>query len=56
MHDQRFLSYRTLSRQPTVFLTITTTGTPERPATDPGYLLHQHPDNAQTFSTSYGPP
>jgi 3' terminal RNA ribose 2'-O-methyltransferase Hen1 len=37
-----------------VFLTISTTGTPERPATDLGYLLHKHPDNAQTFSTSYG--
>jgi hypothetical protein len=39
-----------------VFLTLTTTGTPERPATDLGYLLHKHPDNAQTFSTSYGTP
>ncbi|WP_055535615.1 3' terminal RNA ribose 2'-O-methyltransferase Hen1 [Streptomyces graminilatus] len=37
-----------------MFLTISTTGTPERPATDLGYLLHKHPDNAQTFSTSYG--
>jgi 3' terminal RNA ribose 2'-O-methyltransferase Hen1 len=37
-----------------LFLTITTTGTPERPATDLGYLLHKHPDNAQAFSTSYG--
>ncbi|MFM9444716.1 3' terminal RNA ribose 2'-O-methyltransferase Hen1 [Streptomyces acidiscabies] len=37
-----------------MFLTITTTGTPERPATDLGYLLHKHPDKAQTFSTSYG--
>jgi 3' terminal RNA ribose 2'-O-methyltransferase Hen1 len=37
-----------------VFLTITATGTPERPATDLGYLLHKHPDNAQAFSTSYG--
>ncbi|MFD9332231.1 3' terminal RNA ribose 2'-O-methyltransferase Hen1 [Streptomyces sp. NPDC060065] len=37
-----------------MFLTITATGTPERPATDLGYLLHKHPDNAQTFSTSYG--
>ncbi|MGW7426705.1 3' terminal RNA ribose 2'-O-methyltransferase Hen1 [Streptomyces sp. NPDC054813] len=37
-----------------MFLTITTTGTPERPATDLGFLLHKHPDNAQTFSTSYG--
>jgi hypothetical protein len=37
-----------------VFLTISTTGTPERPATDLGYLLHKHPDKAQAFSTSYG--
>ncbi|MFC9846808.1 3' terminal RNA ribose 2'-O-methyltransferase Hen1 [Streptomyces sp. NPDC060223] len=37
-----------------MFLTITATGTPERPATDLGYLLHKHPDNAQAFSTSYG--
>lgn len=37
-----------------MFLTITTTGTPERPATDLGFLLHKHPDNAQAFSTSYG--
>jgi 3' terminal RNA ribose 2'-O-methyltransferase Hen1 len=37
-----------------VFLTITTTGTPERPATDLGYLLHKHPEKAQAFSTSYG--
>ncbi|MEU2420772.1 3' terminal RNA ribose 2'-O-methyltransferase Hen1 [Streptomyces sp. NPDC007851] len=37
-----------------MFLTITTTGTPDRPATDLGYLLHKHPDSAQQFSTSYG--
>lgn len=37
-----------------VFLTIGTTGTPERPATDLGFLLHKHPDKAQTFSTSHG--
>ncbi|MEU5313899.1 3' terminal RNA ribose 2'-O-methyltransferase Hen1 [Streptomyces sp. NPDC021562] len=37
-----------------MFLTITTTGTPARPATDLGYLLHKHPDSAQQFSTSYG--
>jgi 3' terminal RNA ribose 2'-O-methyltransferase Hen1 len=37
-----------------VFLTITTTGTPERPATDLGFLLHKHPEKAQAFSTSYG--
>ncbi|MHC3473069.1 3' terminal RNA ribose 2'-O-methyltransferase Hen1 [Streptomyces sp. 7R007] len=37
-----------------MFLTLTTTGTPDRPATDLGYLLHKHPDKAQAFSTSYG--
>ncbi|MER0448843.1 3' terminal RNA ribose 2'-O-methyltransferase Hen1 [Streptomyces sp. Edi4] len=37
-----------------MFLTITTTGTPDRPATDLGFLLHKHPDNAQHFSTSHG--
>ncbi|MDO0911021.1 3' terminal RNA ribose 2'-O-methyltransferase Hen1 [Streptomyces sp. DT2A-34] len=37
-----------------MFLTISTTGTPERPATDLGYLLHKHPEKSQAFSTSYG--
>ncbi|QYX77015.1 3' terminal RNA ribose 2'-O-methyltransferase Hen1 [Streptomyces akebiae] len=37
-----------------MFLTISTTGTPERPATDLGFLLHKHPDKAQAFTTSYG--
>lgn len=37
-----------------MFLTISTTGTPERPATDLGFLLHKHPGKAQTFSTSHG--
>ncbi|MFE1442286.1 3' terminal RNA ribose 2'-O-methyltransferase Hen1 [Streptomyces sp. NPDC058739] len=37
-----------------MFLTITTTGTAERPATDLGFLLHKHPEKAQAFSTSYG--
>jgi 3' terminal RNA ribose 2'-O-methyltransferase Hen1 len=37
-----------------VFLTISTTGTVEAPATDLGFLLHKHPDKAQAFSTSYG--
>ncbi|GHJ40744.1 3' terminal RNA ribose 2'-O-methyltransferase Hen1 [Streptomyces sp. TS71-3] len=37
-----------------MFLTITTTGTPEWPATDLGFLLHKHPDHAQAFTTSYG--
>ncbi len=39
-----------------MFLTITTTGTPEHPATDLGFLLHKHPDKAQAFSTSFGTP
>ncbi|MFE7299229.1 3' terminal RNA ribose 2'-O-methyltransferase Hen1 [Streptomyces sp. NPDC057579] len=37
-----------------MFLTITTTGTTDRPATDLGFLLHKHPDKAQQFSTSHG--
>ncbi|WP_369232745.1 3' terminal RNA ribose 2'-O-methyltransferase Hen1 [Streptomyces sp. R21] len=37
-----------------MFLTISATGTPQRPATDLGLLLHKHPDKAQAFSTSYG--
>ncbi|MET9555352.1 3' terminal RNA ribose 2'-O-methyltransferase Hen1 [Streptomyces sp. NPDC006645] len=37
-----------------MFLTISTTGTHERPATDLGFLLHKHPDKAQAFSTSHG--
>jgi 3' terminal RNA ribose 2'-O-methyltransferase Hen1 len=37
-----------------MFLTIGTTGTPERPATDLGFLLHKHPGKAQAFSTSHG--
>jgi len=37
-----------------VFLTISTTGSAERPATDLGFLLHKHPEKAQRFSTSYG--
>ncbi|MET7936087.1 3' terminal RNA ribose 2'-O-methyltransferase Hen1 [Streptomyces sp. NPDC005322] len=37
-----------------MFLTITTTGTADRPATDLGFLLHKHPDKAQRFSTSHG--
>jgi 3' terminal RNA ribose 2'-O-methyltransferase Hen1 len=37
-----------------MFLTISTTGTRERPATDLGFLLHKHPEKAQAFSTSYG--
>jgi hypothetical protein len=37
-----------------VFLTISTTGSGGRPATDLGFLLHKHPDKAQSFSISYG--
>ncbi|MER7621663.1 3' terminal RNA ribose 2'-O-methyltransferase Hen1 [Streptomyces sp. NPDC126503] len=37
-----------------MFMTISTHGTPERPATDLGHLLHKHPERAQAFSTSYG--
>ncbi|QGV78026.1 3' terminal RNA ribose 2'-O-methyltransferase Hen1 [Streptomyces ficellus] len=37
-----------------MFLTISTTGSPRRPATDLGFLLHKHPGKAQAFSTSYG--
>ncbi|MFE7465546.1 3' terminal RNA ribose 2'-O-methyltransferase Hen1 [Streptomyces sp. NPDC057499] len=37
-----------------MFLTISTTGNPERPATDLGFLLHKHPEKAQAFSTSHG--
>ncbi|MGW1147913.1 3' terminal RNA ribose 2'-O-methyltransferase Hen1 [Streptomyces sp. NPDC002454] len=35
-----------------MFLTITTIGSPGRPATDLGYLLHKHPDRSQTFRAS----
>ncbi|MER6035851.1 3' terminal RNA ribose 2'-O-methyltransferase Hen1 [Streptomyces sp. NPDC001835] len=37
-----------------MFLTISMRGDAAHPATDLGYLLHKHPDKAQTFSTSYG--
>ncbi|GAB2904227.1 hypothetical protein GCM10022245_44700 [Streptomyces mayteni] len=37
-----------------MFLTISTTGDAQRPATDLGFLLHKHPDKAQEFSTSTG--
>ncbi|MCX5193802.1 3' terminal RNA ribose 2'-O-methyltransferase Hen1 [Streptomyces sp. NBC_00249] len=37
-----------------MFLTISTTGIPERPATDLGFLLHKHPGKAQEFTTSHG--
>ncbi|WP_042375896.1 3' terminal RNA ribose 2'-O-methyltransferase Hen1 [Streptacidiphilus melanogenes] len=37
-----------------MFLTISTTGTDQRPATDLGFLLHKHPEKAQSFSTAHG--
>ena len=37
-----------------MFLTISTSGTPERPASDLGFLLYKHPDKAQSFPTSHG--
>ncbi len=37
-----------------VFLTISTSGSAERPATDLGFLLHKHPGRAQSFATSHG--
>ncbi|WP_055588573.1 3' terminal RNA ribose 2'-O-methyltransferase Hen1 [Peterkaempfera griseoplana] len=37
-----------------MFLTISTTGTAGRPATDLGFLLHKHPGRAQRFDTSHG--
>ncbi|MDP9684654.1 hypothetical protein J2S47_005156 [Streptomyces griseoviridis] len=37
-----------------MFLTVTTTGTPGRPATDLGFLPHKHPEKAQAFATSSG--
>lgn len=37
-----------------MFLTITTTGSADRPATDLGFLLHKHPDKVQQFSTAHG--
>ena len=37
-----------------MFLTISTTGAPERPASDLGFLLHKHPGKAQSFPTSHG--
>ncbi|MEV7977520.1 3' terminal RNA ribose 2'-O-methyltransferase Hen1 [Streptomyces sp. NPDC086519] len=37
-----------------MFLTISTSGTAASPATDLGFLLHKHPGNAQSFTTSYG--
>jgi len=37
-----------------VLLTITTTGTPQSPATDLGHLLAKHPDRVSEFPQSFG--
>ncbi|WP_043174572.1 3' terminal RNA ribose 2'-O-methyltransferase Hen1 [Streptomyces sp. NRRL B-24484] len=37
-----------------MFISISTTATAERPATDLGFLLHKHPEKVQRFSTSHG--
>ncbi|MFG2824235.1 3' terminal RNA ribose 2'-O-methyltransferase Hen1 [Kitasatospora sp. NPDC048365] len=37
-----------------MFISISTTGTAERPATDLGFLLHKHPAKVQRFSTAHG--
>ncbi|KOV15557.1 methyltransferase type 12 [Streptomyces sp. XY413] len=37
-----------------MFLTITTTGTAENPATDLGFLLHKHPDRVRVENQSHG--
>ncbi|EDY46292.1 3' terminal RNA ribose 2'-O-methyltransferase Hen1 [Streptomyces sp. SPB074] len=35
-------------------MTLTTTGTPEVPASELGFLLHKHPDRVQRFDTAHG--
>ncbi|MFE7194224.1 3' terminal RNA ribose 2'-O-methyltransferase Hen1 [Kitasatospora sp. NPDC057541] len=37
-----------------MFMSISTTGTAESPATDLGFLLHKHPARVQRFSTAHG--
>lgn len=37
-----------------MFISISTTGTAESPASDLGFLLHKHPGKAQRFATSHG--
>ncbi|MEU0068078.1 3' terminal RNA ribose 2'-O-methyltransferase Hen1 [Streptomyces sp. NPDC006332] len=37
-----------------MFLTISTTGDEQHPATDLGFLLHKHPDNPYSATLSYG--
>ncbi len=54
LRENRWGSGRTTAILGRVFLTIATTGSADRPATDLGFLLHKHPDKAQQFSTSHG--
>ncbi|MFD8707418.1 3' terminal RNA ribose 2'-O-methyltransferase Hen1 [Kitasatospora sp. NPDC059648] len=37
-----------------MFMSISTTGSAESPATDLGFLLHKHPGKVQRFTTSHG--
>ncbi|MFJ9440263.1 3' terminal RNA ribose 2'-O-methyltransferase Hen1 [Kitasatospora sp. NPDC101235] len=37
-----------------MFMSISTTGSAEDPATDLGFLLHKHPGKVQRFTTSHG--
>ncbi|MFF2143896.1 3' terminal RNA ribose 2'-O-methyltransferase Hen1 [Kitasatospora sp. NPDC058190] len=37
-----------------MFMSISTTGSAENPATDLGFLLHKHPGKVQRFTTSHG--
>ncbi|WP_051732217.1 3' terminal RNA ribose 2'-O-methyltransferase Hen1 [Kitasatospora phosalacinea] len=37
-----------------MFVSISTTGTAEDPASDLGFLLHKHPDKVQRFDTAHG--
>ncbi|MEV7775875.1 3' terminal RNA ribose 2'-O-methyltransferase Hen1 [Kitasatospora sp. NPDC086791] len=37
-----------------MFMSISTTGSAEGPATDLGFLLHKHPGKVQRFTTSHG--
>ncbi|MFB6893380.1 3' terminal RNA ribose 2'-O-methyltransferase Hen1 [Kitasatospora sp. NPDC056327] len=37
-----------------MFMSISTTGTADSPATDLGFLLHKHPGRVQRFSTAHG--
>ncbi|BAJ28462.1 MULTISPECIES: 3' terminal RNA ribose 2'-O-methyltransferase Hen1 [Kitasatospora] len=37
-----------------MFVSISTTGTAENPASDLGFLLHKHPDKVQRFATTHG--